>query len=101
MVMGPEQPGSNIDCNRNYRPVLSSDRALLHVRIKTFSDREKKIWSWTPKCQPTPKNTGRLTVDSNFNSTQRLFGLGLCEGLLKHFHSSPVSRKRRPKVNPV
>jgi hypothetical protein len=41
MIMGPEQPGPNIDCNINYRLVLPSER-VPHFRIEKFSDQEKK-----------------------------------------------------------
>jgi hypothetical protein len=38
MVMGP---GRKIDCNENYRPFLSSERAP-HFNIKKLSHQEKK-----------------------------------------------------------
>jgi hypothetical protein len=42
MVMGPERTGPKIECNANYRPVLSSERER-YSRTTKFSDQEKKM----------------------------------------------------------
>jgi hypothetical protein len=67
MVMGPERHRPKIDCNANYRPVLSSERAL-QLKIKRFSDQEKKMKNLG--MDPTPRHTGRLTVGCKINRTE-------------------------------
>jgi hypothetical protein len=63
------RPTSN--CTVNYRPVLSSERALQKLQtrncLKEISWR-KKNWSRVPDGRLTPRLTGRLTVGRKLTS---------------------------------
>jgi hypothetical protein len=54
----------------NYRPILSSERALkiTNPKLKEISKR-KKNWSRVPDWRLTPGQTGRLTVGRKLTST--------------------------------
>jgi hypothetical protein len=56
-------------CTINYRPVLSSERALQDEEQRNCPAK-KKIWLWSPKECPTPRLIGQLTVGHNTSSTQ-------------------------------
>jgi hypothetical protein len=51
----------------NYRPVLSSERALQNNNRKCLKkvSRRKKNWSRVPDGRLTPRRTGRLTIGRN------------------------------------
>jgi hypothetical protein len=56
----------------NYRPVLSSERALQnnkHADVLKEISRRKKNWSMVPDGRLKPRQTGRLTVGRKLTST--------------------------------
>jgi hypothetical protein len=55
----------------NYRPALSSGRAL-HSKKPAIVKEKKKIWSWAPDGSPKPRQTGRLIVGYNSTSTSEV-----------------------------
>jgi hypothetical protein len=51
----------------SFRPLVR-EVALLE-KASTCQTKERKIWSWTAKGDPTPRRTRRVTVGRKFNST--------------------------------
>jgi hypothetical protein len=61
----------------NYRPVLSSERALQKTKpLSTGNFMAKKNWSQVPDGRLTPRQTGRLIVGRKLTSTSTLSGYG-------------------------
>jgi hypothetical protein len=52
----------------NYRPILSPER-VTHIKKPAIVRQKTKIWSWASDGSLTPKQTSRLTIDSNKTST--------------------------------
>jgi hypothetical protein len=73
------------DCTKNYRPILSSERAPQDEEQSNCPAKErKKVWSWVPKGCRTPTNR---RSQHELNSTL--------------LHRSLASYKRLHKGNPV
>jgi hypothetical protein len=81
----------------NYRPVLSSERALQNNKPGKKISRRKKNWSRVPDGRLTPRKTGRLTVGHKLTSTSKLSWLSWLQSNYSHCSHCTAMRESMRK----